>query len=54
MRCRNCGKECILRSSQTIPLANNTFQTKREYKCPKCKKIYEIIDDPIRIVSEYG
>lgn len=54
MKCSKCNKECVPRSSQVITLSENTFQTKREYKCPKCKKIYEIIDDPIRIVSEYG
>ena len=50
VRCRNCGKECVLRSSQSIFIAEDTFQTSREYKCPKCKSVYTVTDDPVKIV----
>lgn len=47
MRCYNCGKECVLRSSQSIPVDENTYQVKRVYKCVKCDKIFEVVDDPV-------
>ena len=50
VRCRNCGKECVLRSSESIMIAEDTFQTSREYKCRKCGKIYTVTDDPVKIV----
>ena len=50
MRCRNCGKECVLRSSKSLMVAEDTFQTSREYKYPKCKSVYTVTDDPVRIV----
>lgn len=52
IRCRQCGKECVLRSSQVITLPEDTFQTKREYKCIKCGSKYEVVDDPVKIVRE--
>lgn len=52
IRCRNCGRECVLQSSQSLIVAENTFQTARKYKCPKCKRTYEIVDDPVEIRSE--
>ena len=50
VRCRNCGKECVLRSSKSLMVAEDTFQTSREYKCPRCKKVYTVTDDPVKIV----
>ena len=50
MRCRNCGKECVLRSSKSVMVAEDTFQTSRVYKCPKCKREFTVTDDPVRIV----
>jgi len=50
VRCRNCGRECVLRSSKSLMVAEDTFQTSREYKCRKCGKIYTVTDDPVRIV----
>ena len=52
VRCRNCGRECVLRSSKSLMVAEDTFQTSREYKCPKCKKVYTVTDDPVKIVKE--
>ena len=46
----NCGRECVPRSSETLTIAENTYQTSREYKCPKCKKVYTVTDDPVKIV----
>ena len=50
VRCKNCGKECVLRSSESLMVAEDTFQTSREYKCPRCKKVYTVTDDPVKIV----
>ena len=50
MRCYNCGKECVLRSSESVLVAEDTFQTSRVYKCPKCKREFTVTDDPVRIV----
>ena len=47
MRCYNCGRECVLRSSESIPVDENTYQVKRVYKCVKCDKIFEVVDDPV-------
>ena len=52
MKCENCGRECVPLSSETITIAENTYQTNREYKCPKCKQIYTVKDTPIKIERE--
>ena len=54
MKCGNCNMECVLRNSQTIEIGEKTYQTKREYKCPKCKEIYIITDNPVKIVIGNG
>lgn len=52
MRCRNCGRECILRSSESLIVAENTYQTSRHYKCPKCNREFTVTDDPVKIVRK--
>ena len=52
IRCRNCGRECVPISSETITIAENTYQTTRKYKCPKCKQTYTIIGNPIKLERE--
>ena len=49
MRCRQCGKQCVLQSSQSLLVGENTFQTTRVYKCPNCDSKFKVIDDPIQI-----
>ena len=49
MRCRECGKPCVLRSSESLVVAENTYQTIRSYKCKKCGKRFKVVDDPVQI-----
>ena len=52
MKCSNCNKECVPRSSQVITVTEDTFQTIREYKCIKCGEIYTVVDTPVKVVME--
>ena len=52
MRCRQCGHECVLQSSQSNLVAENTFQTVRKFKCKKCGKKFTVTDDPIQIEAK--
>ena len=48
MRCRQCGKDCLLTKAQSVFISEDTYQTTRFYKCPKCGKVYEVVDDPVK------
>ena len=50
IRCRECGNPCVLRSSESLVVAENTYQTIRRYKCKKCGKRFKVVDDPVQIV----
>ena len=52
MRCRHCGSECELKSAQSVFISEDTYQTTRFYKCPKCERKYTVVDDPVMIVKE--